>query len=195
MDHFVTLRIIVHEFCNTKINLLCYFVDFRKTFDTVFRKKLWERLEEIKVFFELSVVSTRFSENIIAKFIKTRRPGEKKLTAILLEECLEEVGCVGPSLTDIVINLLLYANDIILMARTRIPHDLGEKLIILMVFCSNMHMTFNIDKTKRMIIKSNKITYDTLYITTITWRKSLHTNMVESIFTKRSIEIITLIKG
>jgi hypothetical protein len=60
---------------------LCYFVDFRKTFDTVFRKKLWDRLEEIKVFFELSVVSTRFSENIIAKFKKTRRPGEKKLTA------------------------------------------------------------------------------------------------------------------
>jgi hypothetical protein len=189
LDHFVTLRIIVQEFCNTKINLLCYFVDFRKTFDTVFRKKLWDRLEEIKVFFELSVVSTRFSENIIAKFIKTRRPGEKKLTAILLEECLEEVGCVGPSLTDIVINLLLYANDIILMARTdivinlliyandiilmarmRIPHDLGEKLIILMIFCFNMHMTFNIDKTKVMIIKSNKITYDTLYITTITWR-------------------------
>jgi len=174
---------------------LCYFVDFRKTFDTVFRKKLWDRLEEIKVFFELSVVSTRFSENIISKFIKTRRPGEKKLTAILLEECLEEVGCVGPSLTDIVINLLLYANDIILMARTRIPHDLGEKLIILMVFCSNMHMTFNIDKTKVMIIKSNKITYDTLYITTITWRNWLHTNMFESIFTKSSIEIITLIKG
>jgi hypothetical protein len=190
LDHFVTLRIIVQEFCNTKINLLCYFVDFRKTFDTVFRKKLWDRLEEIKVFFELSVVSTRFSKNIIAKFIKTRRPGEKKLTAILLEECLEEVGCVGPSLTDIVINLLLYAHDIILMARTRIPHDLGEKLIILMVFCSNMHMTFNIDKKliilmvfcsnmhmtfnidkmKVMIIKSNKITYDTLYITTITWR-------------------------
>jgi hypothetical protein len=195
LDHFVTLRIIVQEFCNTKINLLCYFVDFRKTFDTVFRKKIWDRLEEIKVFFELSVVSTRFSENIISKFIKTRRPGEKKLTAILLEECLEEVGCVGPSLTDIVINLLLYANDIILMARTRIPHNLGEKLIILMVFCSNMHMTFNIDKTKVMIIKSNKITYDTLYITTITWRNSLHTNMFESIFTKRSIEIITLIKG
>jgi hypothetical protein len=48
------------------------------------------------VFFELSVVSTRFSENIIAKFIKTRRPGEKKLTPILLEECLEEVGLCRP---------------------------------------------------------------------------------------------------
>ena len=156
MDHFVTLRIIVQEFCNTKINLLCYFVDFRKTFDTVFRKKLWDRLEEIKVFFELSVVSTRFSENIISKFIKTRRPGEKKLTAILLEECLEEVGCVGPSLTDIVINLLLYVDDIVLMAMS--PHDLENQLIILKEFFSNMGMTVNTDKTKVMIIKSNKIT-------------------------------------
>ena len=53
-----------------------------------------------------------------------------------LEECLEKAGCVGPTLTGTVINLLLYANDIVFMAT-------------------------NIDKTKVMIIKSNKIPYDT----------------------------------
>jgi hypothetical protein len=34
-----------------------------------------------------------------------------------LEEYLEKEGCVGPTLTGIVINLLLYADDIVLMAR------------------------------------------------------------------------------
>jgi hypothetical protein len=43
----------------------------------------------------------------------------------------------------------------------RSPHDLGKKLRILKEFFSNRGITVNIDKTKVMIIKSNKITYDT----------------------------------
>ena len=40
-------------------------------------------------------------------------------------------------------------------------HDLENQLRILKDFCSNMGMTINTDKTKVMIIKSNKIPYDT----------------------------------
>jgi uncharacterized membrane protein YvbJ len=40
-------------------------------------------------------------------------------------------------------------------------HDLENQLRILNDFFSNMGMTINIDNTKVMIIKSNKITYDT----------------------------------
>ena len=76
-----------------------------------------------------------------------------------LEECLEKAGCVGPTLTGIVINLLLYADDIVLMARS--PHDFENQLRILKDFFSNMGMTVNTNKTKVMIIKSNKIPYDT----------------------------------
>ena len=76
-----------------------------------------------------------------------------------LEECLEKEGCVRPTLTGIVINLLIYANDIIIMARS--PRDLENELRILKDFFSNMGMTVNSDKTKVMIIKSNKIPYDT----------------------------------
>jgi hypothetical protein len=76
-----------------------------------------------------------------------------------LEYCLEKAGCVGPTLTSIVINLLLYGNDVILMARS--PHDLENQLRILKEFFSNIGMTVNIDKTKVMIIKSNNTPYDT----------------------------------
>jgi hypothetical protein len=72
---------------------------------------------------------------------------------------LEKAGCVGPTLTIIVINLLFYADNIVLMARS--PHDLENQLRILKDFCSNMGMTVNTDKTKVMIIKSNKISYYT----------------------------------
>jgi len=76
-----------------------------------------------------------------------------------LEDCLEKLGCVGPTLTGIVINLLHYADDIVLMERS--PHDLAEQLRILNNFFSNMDINVKVDKTKVMIIKSDKITYDT----------------------------------
>jgi hypothetical protein len=68
VDHIVTFRIIAEEFHNTKINLFCCFVDFRKSFDMVPRKNLWNRLEEIKVSLELRDVVIRMYENVIAKF-------------------------------------------------------------------------------------------------------------------------------
>ena len=77
-----------------------------------------------------------------------------------LEDCLEKAGCVGPNVTRIVINLLLFFDDIVLM--TRSSHDLENQLRILNDFFSNMGMIVNMDKTKVMIIKSNNIPYDTV---------------------------------
>jgi hypothetical protein len=48
-NHLVTFRIITEECHNDKIDLLRYFVDFRKVFDTVPRTNLWNKLEELKV--------------------------------------------------------------------------------------------------------------------------------------------------
>jgi hypothetical protein len=177
VGHLVTFRIIAEEFRNTKTNIFCCFVEFRKTFDMIPRKNLWNRLEEIKGPIELRVATIRMYENIIAKF-KNIKGWSKEINCNIgvkqgcplsptffgiyidkLEDCLEKAGCVGPTVTAIVINLLLYADDIILMARS--PHDLENQLRIIKDFCSNMGMTINIDKTKVMIIKSNKITYDT----------------------------------
>jgi hypothetical protein len=72
---------------------------------------------------------------------------------------LEKTGFVNPTLTSIVINLLLYADNIVLIVRS--PHDLENQLRILEEFCSNMGKIINTDKTKVIIIKSNKIPYDT----------------------------------
>jgi hypothetical protein len=130
VDHLVTFRIIAEEFHNTKTNLFCCFVDFRKSFDMVPRKK-----------------GCPLSPTLFGIYIDK------------LEDCLEKTGCVSPTLIGIVINRLLYANDIILMARS--PHDLENQLRILKDFFSNMGMTLNTHKTKVMIIKSNKIPYDT----------------------------------
>jgi hypothetical protein len=71
MDHLVTFRIIAEKLCNTKTNLFCCFVDFRKAFDMVPRKNLWNMLEEIKVPLELRVVAISMYENVISNFQNT----------------------------------------------------------------------------------------------------------------------------
>ena len=42
-------------------------MDFIKAFDTVPRSNLWNRLEELKVHFELRAAAIRLYENVIAK--------------------------------------------------------------------------------------------------------------------------------
>jgi hypothetical protein len=45
-----------------------FFVDFRKYFDLIPRKNLWNSLEEINVPFKLRETAIRLYENVIAKF-------------------------------------------------------------------------------------------------------------------------------
>jgi hypothetical protein len=100
--------------------------------------------------FELRDATIRMYENVISKFKNTEGwskeinyniganqgcPFSPTLFGIYidkLEDFLEEVGCVGPTLIGIVINLILYVDDIILIARS--PHDLENHLRILKDF-------------------------------------------------------------
>ena len=113
MDHLITLRIIVEECCNDKSNIFCFFVDFRKAFDTVPKNNLWNRLEDLKVPFELRDAAIRLYENVIAKFksnegwsrdikcnigVKQGFPLSPTLFGIYidkLEGFLEEAGCAS----------------------------------------------------------------------------------------------------
>ena len=133
-----------NNLCNDKSNLFCCFVEFRKAFNTVPRNNLWNILEELKVPFELRAAAIRLYENVIAKFksnegwskdikcnieIKQGCPLSPTLFCIYidkLEGFLEEAGCASTFLAGIVIILLLYADDIVLLARC--PSDLDKQL-------------------------------------------------------------------
>jgi len=67
-EHLLTLRIIAYKWRNNNSYLFCCFVDFRKAFDTVPRSNVWNRLEELKVHFELRAAAIRLYEKVIAKF-------------------------------------------------------------------------------------------------------------------------------
>lgn len=68
IEHLITLRVIAEECRNNKSNMFCCFVDFKKAFDTVPRNNIWNRLEELKVTFELRATAIRLYENVITKF-------------------------------------------------------------------------------------------------------------------------------
>jgi hypothetical protein len=173
VDHLVALRRIAEECHNNKTNIKCCFVDFRKHFDIVPRTNLWNRLEEIKVPFEFRVVAVRLYENVIAKFRSTKGWSEEincnigvnhgcplstNLFGIYIDKLvdfLEDVGCVRPTFDSIVIILILYANDIVLMARSM--YDLGKQPRILKDLCSSTRINVNTDKMNVMIMKYKKI--------------------------------------
>ena len=67
------------------------------------------------------------------------------------------MGCKGTEFVGALITLLLYDNDIVLLAKSH--DDLDKQLYIFHVYYSKMGMTFNTDKTKVMIIKSKNITH------------------------------------
>jgi hypothetical protein len=72
MGHLFMLRIITEECHNSKTNVLYFFVDFKKYFDTGPRTNLWNILEEIKYPFKLRVVAIRLYKNIISNFRNTK---------------------------------------------------------------------------------------------------------------------------
>ena len=134
----------MEECRNDKSNLFCCFLDFRRVFDSVPRNNLSNRLEELKVPFELRATSIRLYENVIAKFksnegwsrdlkcnirVKQGCPLSPTLFGIYidkLEGCLEEAGCANMILAGTVIILLLYLDDIVLLERC--PSDLDKQL-------------------------------------------------------------------
>jgi hypothetical protein len=100
VNHLITFRIIIEG--NDKIYLLCCFVDFRKDFEIVPRTNLWNRLEELKVPFELRFVAVSLYEKVIFNFRNTKCWSEEMKYNIIVKQ-----GCpLSPTLFEICIDKL-----------------------------------------------------------------------------------------
>jgi hypothetical protein len=149
--------------------LHCAFVDFRKAFDTVRHSHLWERLQTYGITGNvLSCIRSLYAQSAVAvnvngqytDFVKVLigvRQGDPLSPTLfgLFIEVLEQyiTQAVGPQwegrvpdLLGIALSMLLYADDVVLMA-----HDaatLQQQLDALSQFCKDWDMTVNLVKTK-----------------------------------------------
>ena len=171
-DHIFTFRAIIENyFKNNKGPLYACFVDFKKAFDSVDHKLLLQQLVTygIKGNF-LNVIKSLYNQ------VKSCVRGNDSLTDIFPSNRGVRQGCLispvlfalylndlnrqikessqGVMVDDISIHSLLYADDLVLLAKNR--KDLQSQLDTLDKFSKSLKMEVNLDKTKVMLIQKQK---------------------------------------
>ena len=66
-NHLITLRVLMDKGKLKGHTLFCCFVDFKKAFDTVLRKGLWKRMQDIGVPLALRVGISRIYEKVLCR--------------------------------------------------------------------------------------------------------------------------------
>ncbi len=138
-------------------------MDFKKTFDTVPTDLLWQVLEGLGI-------SGRILECLHSMYCQDQvylHHPEEGLTPIFLylllfglfiyglEKQLNVLkGDAQPMLGQLVVRLLLYADNLALMSHT--PTGLQKQLDVLQAFCYEHQLTVNVKKTKVVVFEARK---------------------------------------
>ena len=145
--------------------LYCCFVYFKKVFDTVPHGLLWQVWETvgicgpvldcIKSLYSHDSVAVRNQEGISDIFhclmgVKQGCPLSATLFGLFVDgleqHLMDTLGHDAPSLSGVVIPLLLYADDFTIMSTT--PAGLQRRLNALQFFCEQWQLSVNLAKTK-----------------------------------------------
>jgi hypothetical protein len=152
-DNLHILRTLIEQNIHKRKKVYCCFVNFRKAFDTMPRDLLWQVLVEmgivghfmqclqsmynqdnVRIMHPTEGLSARFSCGIRVKQGYPLSPLLFGLYLDGLEKHLDALdGNSPPQLADIVVNLLLYADDLALMSET--PQGLQKQIDALSEFC------------------------------------------------------------
>ncbi|RYA37888.1 reverse transcriptase domain-containing protein, partial [Enterobacter cloacae complex sp. 2DZ2F2B] len=140
IDHLVTLRVLMEESRFKGKRLYCCFVDFKKAFDMIPRNNLWRRMEELQVPSEFMLAVSRIYEKVICQLrigreisgifvstigVKQGCPLSPTLFGLCIDQLeqmvldfIQEEGIEEFTICNAVIMLLLYADDVVLLAHT-----------------------------------------------------------------------------
>ena len=162
IDHISSLTSIIDTRKKLKLSTFCAFIDFRKAYDSINRAKLWQRLSELGVSGKLY----RSIQSLYASVTSCVRVNSLH-TEWFDVNCGLRQGCIlSPILFNLYINdlalylksldkgitcgedkvcILLYADDIVLMAETE--QDLQFLLNALNNWCASNDMVINVKKS------------------------------------------------
>ena len=169
IDAMFTLLNLVQNFLNKNKRLYVAFVDLQKCFDSIYRNALWFKLYKLGIQGKvlrvlknmyLHVKSCVKNFNDVSNFFEHSvglRQGEI-LSPILVSLFLEDLELFlqnktdsGIIIDDIVIILLLFADDMAIIAKS--PQELQENLDNLYEYCEKWGLQVNEAKTKIMVFR------------------------------------------
>ena len=168
-DNIFILNNLITHCLNNNDQLYCAFVDFTKAFDFVVRDILWfklirtgvrgKMLNMIKSIYSCvksrvkhdNTLSEPFTCNIGVRQGECLSPFLFAMYVNDLEAELARKGVAGINIGMINLNILLYADDIILFGKN--PTDLQNALNYLEEYCNKWKLTVNTNKTKIMVFR------------------------------------------
>lgn len=162
-DHIFNLTSIIRNRLNNKQSTFCTFIDLKKAFDWVDRALLMYRFIKYKIDGKVynaikSLYSNTWScirlKNMYTDFFKVKsgvRQGDSlspTLFSLYINDLVNEIKKlnIGIKLKDEILSILLYADDMVLMADNE--KDLQSLLDCVAGWCSKWKLSENIDKTK-----------------------------------------------
>ena len=171
-DHIFVLKTLIDQYKKNKIPLFSCFVDFSKAFDTVWRDGLYYKMLKVGVSSKMTQILKSMYNNVksqikvntnLSKKIEilngTRQgcnlsPNLFKLYINDLPKALNSCHSDPVRLYDIFINVLMYADDIVILSTSK--SGLQHCLNILNQYCKKWKLKVNIKKTKIVIFNKYK---------------------------------------
>lgn len=141
------------------------FIDIKKAFDTVWFNGLWFKLQQLGLegrvlrlymdWYSQSHSAVQFSDSISQYFQVTQGVKQGAVSSpifysLFVDDLVSKINELntGYHLNDLFVNILLYADDMALIASS--PEDLQKMLDALRDFADQWHFEVNADKTKIM---------------------------------------------
>ena len=179
IDHAFVLKVLVDVFCSLKQKLFCAFIDYRKAFDSIWRKALWYKLIKEGINGKVFNVIFNMYKNIQSCVLVNRKKSDffgsfqgvrqgENLSPVLFSLFLNDLEQFllqndnnylntqlneSDKLTDyITLLVLLYADDTLLLSST--AKGLQRALDSLFEYCSKWNLQVNSTKTKVMIFNT-----------------------------------------
>ena len=163
------LHAVVQKYLNENNRLYCAFVDFKKAFDSIYRNGLWLKLYRSGIDGKLLQI-IRDMYNKVKSCVKTcnnyseffeyaigLRQGEIMspiMFSLYLEDLelflQDDITC-GLKIDDIVLILLLFADDMVILGDS--PVELQNSLNLLYSYCNKWSLEVNAQKTQVMVFR------------------------------------------
>ncbi len=163
LEHIYTLYSVIKNRKNESNDTFVAFIDFSKCFDLIDRDMLYFKLIETgidgKMYFTLkkmysnTMSCVNINGNLTDWFYTTNGCRQGDVTSptafsILINDLLKEVKAseIGIKINDILLNVLAYADDIVLLAES--PEQLQKLINIVQTWCNKYRLVINPNKSK-----------------------------------------------